>query len=159
MNNFYKNVLCFILVQAIAITSLITLSSSEPNKGGHDNSRWIHPWFKTWHIYAVNELSKDQTLLVHCKSKDDDLGIHNLTVGSEFTWKFRPRFFGGTLFWCYMAYDNLHASFKAFWDDQALYNVCDWGTCFWIAKDDGIYIRNIPKNRDDYYCNWEQGGL
>ncbi|MBA0635711.1 hypothetical protein Godav_025967 [Gossypium davidsonii] len=113
----------------------------------------------TWHIYAVNGLSQDQTLLVHCKSKDDDLGIHNLTVGSEFTWKFRPRFFGGTLFWCYMTYDNLHASFKAFWDNQALYNLCDWGTCFWIAKDDGIYIRNIPKNRDDYYYNREQGRL
>ncbi|KAK5813442.1 hypothetical protein PVK06_028892 [Gossypium arboreum] len=114
---------------------------------------------RRWHIYTVNGLSKDQTLLVHCKSKDDDLGIHNLTIGSEFTWKFRPRFFGGTLFWCYMAYDNLHASFKAFWDNQAFYNWCDWGTCFWIAKDDGIYIKNIPKSRDDYYCNWEQGRL
>ncbi|PPR81428.1 hypothetical protein GOBAR_AA39286 [Gossypium barbadense] len=113
----------------MVITLLITSSSSEPNNGGNDNKSLFHTWFKIWHIHVVNGLSKDQTLLVHCKSQDDDLGVHNVTVGTEFTWKFRPRIIMGALFWCYMAFPNHQASFKVFWNNEVLYNMCAWGTC------------------------------
>ncbi|TYJ23720.1 hypothetical protein E1A91_A08G212400v1 [Gossypium mustelinum] len=142
--------------RAIAITPLITSSSSEPNKGGNNKNSSIHTWFRTWHIHVVNGLSNDQTLLVHCKSKDDDLGIHNLTVGVEFSWKFRPRIIKGTLFWCYLASPNHHASFNVFWDTDMLYYMYEFKNCIYTAKDDGIYLRNIPKSEEDFYYNWEQ---
>ncbi|TYJ23719.1 hypothetical protein E1A91_A08G212300v1 [Gossypium mustelinum] len=141
------------------IASLITSSSSKPNDGDNDNRSWVHTWFKTWHIHAVNGLSNDQTLLVHCKFKDDDLGVHNLIVGSEFISKFRSRIIKGTFFGCYMSFSNHQASFKVFWDNYVLYNMCDWGTCIWTAKDDRIYLKNIPKNQDVYCYDWEQGRL
>ncbi|MBA0737321.1 hypothetical protein Gogos_010791, partial [Gossypium gossypioides] len=60
----------------------------------HDDIDKLSPWLITWHVHVVNGLSNGQILLVHCKSKDDDLGIHNLTAKTEFTWKFKPNFFG-----------------------------------------------------------------
>ncbi|KAH1106082.1 hypothetical protein J1N35_009850 [Gossypium stocksii] len=118
MNSFYKNIMLFILVQAIAMTPLITSSSSEPTKGYDDNNNDSFSLRTTWHVHTVNDLSDDKILFVHCKSKDDDLGIHNLTVGVEFSWKFKLQIFGGTLFWCYMAYDNFHAAFNVFWVNE-----------------------------------------
>ncbi|KAL1158430.1 hypothetical protein V6Z11_A08G223800 [Gossypium hirsutum] len=130
MNSFCKNITFFIFVQAITITPLIASSSSEHDQGHHDDNSRLSLWYKRWHIHAVNDLSNNKILLVHCKSKDDDLGIHNLIVGTEFNWKFRPRIFGGTLF--------------VFWEDPSLYAKCDYGDCYWIARDDGIYLKNIP---------------
>lgn len=95
MNYFCKNVIFFVFVQAIAITLLIDSSSCEPNKGHRDDINALSPWFLTWHVHAINGLSNSKLLLVHCKSKDDDLGIHSPTIDTEFTWKFKPNFFGG----------------------------------------------------------------
>nr|KJB26084.1 hypothetical protein B456_004G224300 [Gossypium raimondii] len=159
MNSFCKNITFFMLVQAITIIPLIASSSLEPDQGHLDDNSRLSLWYKTWHVHTVNDLSNNKTLLVHCKSRDDDLGIHNLTVGTEFYWKFRPRIFGGTLFWCYMAYDNLHAAFKVFWEDPSLYAKCNYGDCYWIARDDGIYLKDIPGERDEYYYDWELGRL
>ncbi|MBA0844825.1 hypothetical protein Goarm_022543, partial [Gossypium armourianum] len=88
---------------------------SEPIEGHDDNNNSNLSLRITWHVHAVNDLSDGKILLVHCKSKDDNLGIHNLTVGSEFSWKFKQQILGATLFWCYMAYDNFYASFDVFW--------------------------------------------
>ncbi|MBA0763987.1 hypothetical protein Gotri_013372, partial [Gossypium trilobum] len=94
----------------IVIALLIASSSSEPIKGHHDDINSLIPYFKTWHVHTINGLSNGKMLLVHCKSKDNDLGIHNLTAGAEFSWQFKLSVTGRTLFWCYMAYDNFHAA-------------------------------------------------
>nr|KJB26087.1 hypothetical protein B456_004G224600 [Gossypium raimondii] len=157
MSYFCKNVIFFILVQAIAITLLIHSSSCEFNKGHHDDINKLSPWLITWHLHVVNGLSNGRILLVHCKSKDDDLGIHNLTADTEFTWKFKPNFFGGTLFWCYMAHSNFHAAFDAFRENDDFFQECNYGDCIWTAKDDGIYLRNGKLDKLTY--GWEQGRL
>jgi hypothetical protein len=55
----------------------------------------------------VNDMSGGQKVLfIHCKSRDDDLGMHNLVVGGKFSLSFRPNFWGTTLYWCYMRADN-----------------------------------------------------
>ncbi|XP_060675535.1 S-protein homolog 1-like [Ziziphus jujuba] len=68
-------------------------------------------------IQVVNGLSGDQDLFIHCKSKDDDLGEHNLAVGDQFR--------------------------------------CAFKNYIWIAKDDGVYLKNIPKNSYELVYNWE----
>nr|KJB26086.1 hypothetical protein B456_004G224500 [Gossypium raimondii] len=151
MSYFCKNIIFFILIQAIAITLLIDSSSCESNNSHHD------PWLITWHVHTVNGLSNGEILLVHCKSKDNDLGIHNLTVGTEFSWKFKLNFFGGTLFWCYMAHDNFHATLDVFREIEGFFDECNYGDCIWTAKDDGIYLRkgSVDQLREE----WKQGGL
>ncbi|TYH07347.1 hypothetical protein ES288_A08G226600v1 [Gossypium darwinii] len=157
MNNFCKNFAFFILIQAITITPLIVSSSSDPDQGHHVDNTRRSLLFKTWRVHVVNYMSNRKTLLVHCKSKDDDLGIHNLSVGVEFSWKFRPRIFGETLFWCYMAYDNLHATFEVFRDDPYIFAKCDYGDCDWIARDNGIFLKDISSNQDEIRYDWVQG--
>ncbi|XP_022143641.1 S-protein homolog 1-like [Momordica charantia] len=116
-------------------------------------------WPNKWRVDIVNGLSSGQTLFIHCKSKDDDLGIHNLAVGAKFGWNFRDNLWGTTLFWCYMRKpDNANASFEVYWDDKSkeqwLYNFCNWEDCIWTAKDDGIYIKNILGNKDELAHKW-----
>ncbi|KAG4188908.1 hypothetical protein ERO13_A08G193701v2 [Gossypium hirsutum] len=157
MSYFCKNVIFFILVQAIAITLLIDSSSCEFNKGHHDDINKLSPWLITWHVHVVNGLSNGKILLVYCKSKDDDLGIHNHTADTEFIWKFKLNFFGGTLFWWYMAHDNFHAAFDAFRENNGFFQECNYGDCIWTAKDDRIYLRN--GKFDKLTQGWEQGRL
>ncbi|XVE78042.1 hypothetical protein DITRI_Ditri13aG0112400 [Diplodiscus trichospermus] len=130
-------------------------SSSEP---GNDHVN-IGEEYKTWHIHAVNGMSEKKILFVHCKSGDSDLGIHYLSVGNEFNWKFKPHILGKTLFWCYMAYDKFHAAFNVFWIDNNLFYRCNWKNCIWTAKEDGIYLFNIPENYDEFRQKWEPGRL
>ncbi|XP_007049876.2 PREDICTED: uncharacterized protein LOC18612855 [Theobroma cacao] len=145
----------FLLVLAIIAISSSTPSPSEPGEGHTDGFEM----YKTWHIHAVNGMSHEKILFLHCKSGDNDLGIHNLTAGTEFNWKFKPQILGKTLFWCYMAWGNVHASFKVFWDDNDLFYRCNWKNCIWTAKDDGVYLKNIPENYDEFRHKWEPGRL
>ncbi|XVF21439.1 hypothetical protein REPUB_Repub12eG0090500 [Reevesia pubescens] len=145
----------FLLVSAIIAISSSTSWSSEAGKEHAD----MFEDYKTWHVHAVNGMSHNKILFLHCKSRNNDLGIHNLTVGTEFDWKFKPQIFGKTLFWCYMASDNVHASFDVFWYDNDLFYRCNWKQCIWIAKDDGVYLKNVPENYDEFRHKWESGRL
>lgn len=60
------------------MTPLI-ISSSSKSSNDHDDTNDVYPWFKTWYVHPVTKLSKSKIMLVHCKSKDIDLGIHNFT--------------------------------------------------------------------------------
>lgn len=112
-----------------------------------------------WHLHVVNKLSTGHILFLHCKSKDDDLGTHYLRVGSEFSWGFTPNYWGTTLFWCYMRTNKAHAAFNVFWPsyDDWLFHRCDSSDCIRKAKDDRIYLQNIPEKRDELVHKWEPG--
>ncbi|KAL0560277.1 hypothetical protein IC582_000677 [Cucumis melo] len=112
-----------------------------------------------WHIHVVNGLS-NETLLVHCKSRDDDLGIQHLVKGAEFHWTFRVSLFGRTLFWCYLEKPNFSVSFESFWVEKHVWlnSRCYDKNCIWIAKDDGIYLRNNPVNINERVHNWNKIG-
>ncbi|XP_015892178.1 S-protein homolog 1 [Ziziphus jujuba] len=108
-------------------------------------------------VHIVNGLSPGRMLFAHCKSKDDDLGEHNLAVGQEFSWSFKFNFFGTTLYWCDTHTDHQHAAFNVYWHKQWLEDRCDERSCIWTAKDDGFYLKNIPENRDELIHKWEEG--
>ncbi|XP_015892179.2 S-protein homolog 1 [Ziziphus jujuba] len=117
------------------------------------------PLYK-YNMFIVNGLSSGRDLFIHCQSKDDDLGEHNLTTGSHFTWTFRTNFWGTTRFWCYTRRDNEHAAFDVFWPEKRhkwLETRCDYKVCIWTAKDDGFYLRNVPINQDELIHKWEPG--
>ncbi|GAV70660.1 Self-incomp_S1 domain-containing protein [Cephalotus follicularis] len=93
-------------------------------------------------------------LHIECKSKDNDLGMHNLSPGANFTWSFRENFFQRTLFWCHAIKD---ATFKVFWLDAFLFYKCMWKRCIYVAKDDGISIKDLHKKLDELLQKWESG--
>ncbi|KAF1864389.1 hypothetical protein Lal_00022047 [Lupinus albus] len=64
---------------------------------------------KYTHIYIKNGLDKGTPLTVHCKSKDDDLGVHVLKYDEEYKFQFEPSFNQNILFFCGFTWDsNLH---------------------------------------------------
>lgn len=111
-----------------------------------------------WRVGVENGLSHKKTLLVHCKSGDDDLGAHYLSVGSEFSWEFKMNYFANTLFWCYFAPDRYHhASTNVFWYSDHLFQRCFENNCSWVARDDGVYLRNIPLRSEEFMKGWDRG--
>lgn len=117
----------------------------------------LFPELIKWHVYIVNGLSNDQNLLTSCKSKDDDLGIHNLSVGSNVTWSFRTDFFHSTLFSCSVSKGTASATFDVFWYDAHLFDKCNWKNCIWVARDDGIYLADLSQNLYELRYCWNQG--
>ncbi|CAN6912528.1 unnamed protein product, partial [Brassica oleracea] len=58
----------------------------------------IVPKISDWQITVVNGLITSETLFVHCKSKDDDLGEQNLHLGDRFSWNFGENMLHSTKF-------------------------------------------------------------
>ncbi|CAI0394812.1 unnamed protein product [Linum tenue] len=90
-------------------------------------------------VNITNQLS-EKILIVHCQSKDTDLGAHALAVGASFHWSFGTNFFGGTLFWCKLAVENRRISFVAYKEYYDVFKVTvTYGD--WVVRDDGVYAR------------------
>ena len=51
-------------------------------------------------VEIINKLGGGLTLTLHCKSKDDDLGVQTLAPDSSWSFKFSPAVFKTTLFFC-----------------------------------------------------------
>ena len=51
-------------------------------------------------VLITNNLGSNLDLVVHCKSKNDDLGAHLLHNGETYNFGFKPNIFGTTLFFC-----------------------------------------------------------
>ncbi|KAK8614882.1 hypothetical protein V6N13_068671 [Hibiscus sabdariffa] len=152
MSSFCGNMILFLVFATLMAANSSTSTSSALTEDRRNM------FFSTFHVHVVNGLSSNKILFIHCKSADDDLGEHNLTAGNEFQWKFKTNFFVTTLFWCFMASrsDHVHAKFNVFEMDEALFYRCNWKHCIWIAKDDGIYLRNIPQNYDEFRYKWQR---
>ncbi|KAM7263182.1 hypothetical protein ACFE04_000865 [Oxalis oulophora] len=119
----------------------------------HSEERSLYE-FNKWHVYVTNSLSNNEFLSVHCESKDDDLGLQNLPPTTNFTWSFRENLFETTLFWCDVSKDDASASLKVFWHDALLFYKCLWSNCIYVAKDDGIYIKNLDRQIDELVQQW-----
>ncbi|KAG6592857.1 S-protein-like 1, partial [Cucurbita argyrosperma subsp. sororia] len=115
---------------------------------------------ETWTVQVVNGLGGGQTLLAHCKSKNDDMGDQNIATGALYSFTFKDNVWQTTEFWCTLTKpNNAHASFDVYWydtsKDQWLYTRCGDHTCVWIGKDDGVYIKNASTNQDELVHPWE----
>ncbi|XP_038682051.1 S-protein homolog 74-like [Tripterygium wilfordii] len=118
--------------------------------------RRVLPEFTKWHVSVVNGL-RAEIMAIHCRSKDNDLGARDLSPGTNFTWSFRENFFQRTLFWCNVEKDDGHARFDVFWQDVLLFYKCLWKECIWVAKHDGIYLKDLDTKNDEFRYKWEPG--
>ncbi|CAN8324405.1 unnamed protein product [Cochlearia groenlandica] len=117
----------------------------------------IAPKFSQWQVTMVNGLSTQETLFIHCKSKEDDLGEQYLSVEDRFSWNFGENMIHTTLFWCYISKDDGYVNVNVFWDDVILFHRCGWKNCVWTAKRDGVYLRNFATGEDVLSKTWEVG--
>ncbi|PRQ36951.1 putative plant self-incompatibility S1 [Rosa chinensis] len=52
------------------------------------------------HVEIINDLGPNTDLTIHCKSKNDDLGVHLLHFQESYWINFKVKLFGGTLLFC-----------------------------------------------------------
>ncbi|PQP91986.1 uncharacterized protein Pyn_22175 [Prunus yedoensis var. nudiflora] len=153
--SFKPNCVVFFVFAAIFFAALALpchANSANQTNLGYPINKWV--------VHVVNQMGASKTLVAHCKSKDDDLGIRDVLPGNEFNWRFKENFGGTTLFWCNIHNNHQHANFQVFWHEDEtksswLHYRCNWKECFWVVKDGGIYIRNTPESRDELQHQWE----
>ncbi|KAL7106131.1 hypothetical protein ACP275_07G092300 [Erythranthe tilingii] len=88
------------------------------------------------HVQVKNELKNGVRMNVHCRSRDDNLGLHNVDSGDAVKWDFTPNFWGTTLFYCDWSEDHsIWYHFDAYNDDKD-YRRCHF-TCRWMIYGNG----------------------
>ncbi|XWS40237.1 hypothetical protein CRYUN_Cryun18bG0123000 [Craigia yunnanensis] len=125
------------------------------DENGHQNKQ-----FPTFHVHIVNQLSNNETLYLHCKSQEEgDKVIQNLSVGQQLSFHSKGSSWDSNLFFCYSREDNVHAAFYAFWDDETLSRACLNRNCFWVANEQGIFLKNDRDHQqgDFFWHNWQPG--
>ncbi|KAK9699458.1 hypothetical protein RND81_08G175000 [Saponaria officinalis] len=65
-------------------------------------------------VTVNNTLSNGKKLLIHCRSKDDDLSTVELTHLQVYNFTINKSFWGDTLFFCDVFFDNEMHSFDVF---------------------------------------------
>ncbi|KAK8572425.1 hypothetical protein V6N12_028478 [Hibiscus sabdariffa] len=109
------------IILLLALTSLFVLSESilVPEK---------------MQVLIYNDLTQGKDLIVHCKSKDDDLGVRHIAYGNNFEFHFRPTFLRRTLFHCTFQWDTVTHRFDIYVQVRD-YFVCRH--CVWKVGFDG----------------------
>ncbi|KAK9999192.1 hypothetical protein SO802_018795, partial [Lithocarpus litseifolius] len=96
---------------------------------------------------------------IHCQSKDDDLGNITLKNGDEIEWSFSLNFWGTTLFYCDVQWENLNYHFDVYSnkrDHKRCYSECHWmisdyGSLYGYDQESGKWssfpLKPIPGTR------------
>ncbi|CAL1361734.1 unnamed protein product [Linum trigynum] len=85
-------------------------------------------------VIVSNKLSSEMAVIVHCRSKQHDLGARAVGAGASYSFTFGKNLFGGTLFWCRAAFQDRRLAFLAFkQDDEGNVYVIDFE-----VSDDGV---------------------
>ncbi|KAF5739407.1 hypothetical protein HS088_TW12G00612 [Tripterygium wilfordii] len=131
---------------------LLALAAAMAGAGNDDAKFNLYP--KT-HVVIVNGFATDM-LHIKCRSRDDDLGFHNLSVGQNFEFTFHPNFWHSTRIWCNFWWNGGHQSGDVYWWDHRFpqdYCVSD-RHCTWKAQEDGIYSYNAAKGIFEKWYSW-----
>ncbi|KAF8035073.1 hypothetical protein BT93_C1183 [Corymbia citriodora subsp. variegata] len=101
-------------------------------------------WKKTY-VEMKNNMTGGITVRVHCKSKEDDLGFHDITPTTSWGFSFTPSFVGSTLFFCNFAWPGQFHYFDIYDQsrDELICSTCIWkisanGTCLLDAVTGGF---------------------
>lgn len=107
--------------------------------------------FASKHIVIINKLGVRETLDVHCKNKEKDLGFVSLAPGASFEFKFRTNLRQTTKYTCRFWWPS--APHVLWFDIFAVNrddNVCK--VCVWYAFD-GMICRVRRDNGQPTFCS------
>ncbi|XP_076931930.1 S-protein homolog 21-like [Bidens hawaiensis] len=104
-------------------------------------------WTGGWTINVINDINSKQKVGVHCKSKDDDIGMKYLGFHESVDWSFCENIWTpSTLFVCH-AYKGTQEQVFDVFNHNTILPLCpepdskrDKYRCSWLIKADGIYI-------------------
>ncbi|CAL5207425.1 unnamed protein product [Lathyrus oleraceus] len=85
-------------------------------------------------VSVLNNLEQNLDLTIHCKSADNDLGVHLLHHGESFGWNFKISLIGHTLYYCSFEWNGGFHYYDIYIASRD-YNVCD--PCNWYITKSG----------------------
>ncbi|CAN0879330.1 S-protein homolog 8 [Linum grandiflorum] len=133
---------------AVAVATIVLATTTPPSSA----FGWHRPHY---HVHIVNELSRNEVLLVQCNCTDTARPASRVKVGTEYEWTFKEHAFRDTRWTCYVSPDkNRRVRFLAYEEEDTTpdYN----RNVFWAVKEDGVYFRN-PGGHDVLDYKWENG--
>lgn len=89
------------------------------------------------HVRIYNHLDGNQSVTVHCKSKDDDLKIHVIHANESYGWSFTLNYPGTTLFFCHFSWTGGAGTYDIYKGKRDYNNRCKFH-CEWYVTKDGI---------------------
>ena len=90
-------------------------------------------------VSVQNILGDNSVLVVHCSSKDNDLGKRNVLVGAPLQWSFFVNVRETTLFRCTLQWDNLPEKTIVIYDAKIDLPLCT-RRCWREVRPDGLYF-------------------
>lgn len=141
-----QNMFCFILL--LALESNMIKSCFAASK--------LQAPLSQWQVTILNQMAAS-TLVVHCKSKDDDLGEHVLATLAKYDWTFKENLLQTTLYWCNFSSKYGQVTGDVFWPEKGtwLSEQCEHNSCLWAAGDQGIYLHLGPLNGFKLMYHWK----
>ncbi|XP_022138779.1 S-protein homolog 5 [Momordica charantia] len=102
-------------------------------------------------VNITNILESHQQLTVHCKSKDDDLGFHQLPPLISYAFDFRPNVWISTLFFCSFQWPGSFHYFEIY-NQKRDEDLCT--LCLWIVGEKGLCLYNSKTLKYDICYTW-----
>lgn len=114
-----------IVLLFLPISSVLHIEAVRPDFSSSNSSSLFRP--PKVHVIISNGL--DHNLTLHCKSSDDDIGIHHLSPAMNWDFKFRKNIFSSTLFFCSFKWSNQFHYFDVYdsqRDEKHCIRECPW---------------------------------
>ncbi|ESQ41176.1 hypothetical protein EUTSA_v10015390mg [Eutrema salsugineum] len=146
-------------VYVVAISLLIQIALSQV--GNIASSDVDLKWSTLQSLVRItNRLGDGSTLNLHCKSKDDNLGLQIVAPNGSWSFKFRPNIWGSTVFSCHFTWPRGHSTHFDIYDDSrdGVRKGIPCIYCFWDISKDGPCRFNDATEAFDicYYWNGER---
>ncbi|XP_042487644.1 S-protein homolog 5-like isoform X2 [Macadamia integrifolia] len=103
------------------------------------------------HVRIINELGEGYVLTIHCKSRDDDLGVHYLPHNEYFDWRFNDNIWGSTLFFCHFQWRDADVYFDIY---DATRDRLRCSLCWWSARIDALYSVDYNTGAAEAWLHW-----
>ncbi|OMP02602.1 Plant self-incompatibility S1 [Corchorus olitorius] len=104
------------------------------------------------HVHVTSAMGDGETIYVHCKSKDNDLGVQKLENGQGFQWSFHVNLFRTTLFYCNVSWRDISDFYFDAYDYQRDRYVCS--DCRWLFAPEGLYSWNDDNQGWVFRYDW-----
>ncbi|XP_023001658.1 S-protein homolog 74-like [Cucurbita maxima] len=145
------NPLCFILLLGLGSNMLMKPCFAQPTESK------VQLPFSRWQVTIYNHMI-DSTLMVHCKSKDNDLGRHEIKQGDNYFLKFKENIWQTTQFWCHFSSKYGQVTGDVFWPEEGsrLSDECNDHNCVWSAQDGGIFLLRGSINSYQLAYPWKK---
>ena len=135
----------------LAISLLIPLFFAyQPNTV--QESIWQNPRI---FVKITNALQANNQLTLHCKSGDDDLGVHKLALSDSYEFSFRPNLWQSTLFYCSFQWPGTFHYFDIYIDKRDRNN-CVNTLCSWYVREQNICLFNYKTKNYQICYEWSR---